>query len=210
MVADRFPPHPTGRVIPPAGPGPLLARAEELHAAALAALTGPDQARGFQAIARLTGHLAATRRAVLPVAARQAGTGAWLVAACRAQAGQAERALRRYGCLLAGQSRAVRLPPGSVWAQLEQRLAGYRAAEQVLLTRLDACLSAAEQTRLAAAYRAVFAAAPTRPHPRCPHTGPLAGPAFRVLALRDRFLDAIDSRPARPPPADPGGEPYPP
>ena len=200
MVADSLPPHTTGRFLPPTGPGPLLARAGELYGAVLGALADPGQARGFQAIAQLSGHLAATRRAVFPVATTHPGTGAWLVAACRPQAAQAERALRCYGCLLSGQSRAVRLPPGSVWAQLEERLAGYRAAEHALLTRLDTRLTAAEHGQLAAAYRAVFLAAPTRPHPRCPHTGPLAGPAFRLLALRDRVLDTIDSRPARPAP----------
>ena len=200
MAADSFPPDSgASRVIPPAGPGPLRARAEELYGVALPALADPGQARGFQAIALVSGHLAATRRAVLPVASRQPGAGAWLVAACRAEAARAERALRRYDCLLSGQSRAVRLPPGSVWAQLEQRLSDYRAAEHPVLTRLDGRLTDAEHGQLAARYRAVFLAAPTRPHPRCPHTGPLAGPALRLCSLLDRVRDALDSRPARPP-----------
>jgi hypothetical protein len=198
MVADRFPTQPTGHVTPPASEGHLRSCLEELYGAALCALADPDPAGGYQAISQLSGHLAAMRRAVVPVARRQPGTGTWLVAACLASARQAEWALRRFECLLSGQSHAVRLPPGSIPALLEQRLGDYRAAEQAMLTRLDGWLTAAEHGQLAAGYRTAFHGAPTRPHPRCPHTGPVAGLMFRICARLDRVLDAVDSRPARP------------
>lgn len=45
--------------------------------------------------------------------------------------------------------------------------------------------------------------APTRPHPRLPHTGPLGGITHRIWAVADRFWDAAEGRvipaPVRPP-----------
>ena len=55
--------------------------------------------------------------------------------------------------------------------------------------------------------RRVFVAethAPTRPHPRLPHTGPLSGLTHRIWAVADRFWDAAEGRvipvPVRPAP----------
>lgn len=178
----------------------LRAYVEELYDTALEGLAHPDRDRGHQAIAHLSGHLAAMRRAVLPVASRNSGAGTGLAAACRAEGREAERALRGYECLLSGQSRAVKAPPGSAWGRLEQRLGHYRTAEHAILTGLDRWLSPGEHHRLTAHYRTVLANAPTRPHPRCPHTGPFAGLAFRLCVYRDRVLDTMDSRPAQPAP----------
>lgn len=198
MVADSSSAYPTGPAGQPGGDSQLRSCVDELYGSSLCALAHPDPARGYQAVAQLSGHLTAMRRAVFPVAGRQPATGTWLVAACQTGNRHTQRALRRFECLLSGQSYAVRLPAGSVRTELEQRLTDYRAAEQVMLGRLGGCLTGPEHGRLTAAYRAAFLKAPTRPHPRCPHTGPLAGTLLRACALRDRALDTMDSRPGRP------------
>ena len=59
-------------------------------------------------------------------------------------------------------------------------------------------LTAPEQEHLAAAYRGALTHAPTRPHPRGPHTGWPGHAAFRFHALWDGLLDGVDSRPGAP------------
>jgi hypothetical protein len=198
MCADGPPPGPTGFASRPADQ--LRPCIEQLYGAAAGALAHADPTRSYLAIAGLSGHLAAMRRVVFPVASRQPGPGSWLVTACRAKGRDTEWALRRFECLLSGQSRAVRLPPGSIRTLLDEQLRDYRAAEHALLARLEKWLTGHEHSQLTAGYRTMLRHAPTRPHPRCPHTGPLAGLMFRACALRDRLLDTMDSRPAPPAP----------
>jgi hypothetical protein len=78
---------------------------------------------------------------------------------------------------------------------LAQRLDSYRSAERVLVAWLEDQLPAEGRARLATKYQRALTHAPTRPHPRCPRTGPLRHVAFWLHGRWDRLLDTMDSRP---------------
>lgn len=189
----------------PIGEDTLLVLAEAGYATAFRELADPDPFTGYRAVARLSGHLAVTRRAVLPAARhwldprrdpdRTPGSDRALGAACLAGARQIEWALRLLEGRLAGEACAARLSLDDVLEMLDRRLAGYRTAERALLAALRDRMPGPEHDRLARHCRALLPAAPTRPHPHCPR-GRMLGPlAFRFLGGWDRLLDTLDSRP---------------
>jgi hypothetical protein len=69
------------------------------------------------------------------------------------------------------------------------------SAERVLVAWLEDQLPAEGRARLARKYQRALTNAPTRPHPRCPRTGPLRHVAFWLHGRWDRLLDTMDSRP---------------
>jgi hypothetical protein len=136
-------------------------------------ITEPEA--GYRVIARLSGHLAAMWRTVYPSAA-----GEWrLRAECLSRARAVEWTLRRLECRLAGDVSAAGLPVAAVSAALAGHLDGYWPAERALVAR---------------DYRRALAHGPTRPHPRCPRSGPLGPVAFWLHRHWDRLLDTVDSR----------------
>jgi len=76
-----------------------------------------------------------------------------------------------------------------------QRLDSYRSAERALVTWLEDQLAAEGREKLARKYRRALTHAPTRPHPRCPRSGPLCHTGFWLHGGWDRVLDTMDSRP---------------
>ncbi len=193
-AADESAPH-----LAPVGEDALQVLAEAGYAAAFVELADPDPFTGYRAVARLSGHLAVTRRAVLP-AARHWLTADHdreraLAAACLAGARQIEWALRLLEGRLAGEACAARLSLDDVLAMLDRRLTGYRTAERALLAALRDRMPGPEHDRLARRSRSLLPAAPTRPHPRCPRSRLLGPLAFRFLGGWDRLLDTLDSRP---------------
>ena len=193
--------NPAGRAAGPGTVDALRSLAEASYTVAAEALGDAEAWLGYRALAQLSGHLAVVRRAVCPVAGRRLGRDGSLAAACRAEALRAEWALRLFECWLAGDAQAVRFPAETVQALLEERLGSYRTAERALLARLADRIPHAEHARLAQQYRALLAAAPTRPHPRSPRAGQFGRLAFRLQGLWDRVLDTMDSRPGRTPDA---------
>ena len=185
----------TGRADGPAPTDALRSCAEASYTVALDALSDTELWVSYRAVAQLSGHLAVIRRVVCPAASGRHAAEHSLAAACRTEALRVEWALRLFECWLAGDAHAARFPADSVQALLEERLASYRAAERVLLSRLADLMPPAEHARLAQRYRTLIAAAPTRPHPRSPRTGQLGRLAFRCQGWWDRFLDTADSRP---------------
>jgi hypothetical protein len=174
---------------------------------------------GYQAIARLSGHLATMWRTVYPHADGHVGTDGQLRAVCLDRAREVEWALRLLECQLSGCVSVATRPQAAALAGLAQRLDRYWSAERVLVTWLEDQLAAEGRDRLAGKYRRALTHAPTRPHPRCPRTGPLRHVAFWLHGRWDRLLDTMDSRPgvgdgfpvppgaAGPVPAANGGEP---
>jgi hypothetical protein len=156
---------------------------------------GAPLAWGHPAVVRLSGHLAAMQRTVYPVARRRLGGDLSLLQECRAHARETGWALRLLHCHLAGDGAAAGRKPEHVHGWLEQCLAGYRPAERALVARMEDRLTAGEREQLALGYRAALDRAPTRPHPRGPHTGWPGRLAFRLHAFWDGVLDGIDSRP---------------
>jgi hypothetical protein len=155
---------------------------------------------GHPAVARLSGHLAAMQRTVYPAARRRLGEDLHLLRECRAHARETGWALRLLHCHLAGDGAAGGRKPENVHGWLEHCLDRYRPAERALVARMEERLTAGEREQLAHGYHAALVRAPTRPHPRGPHTGWPGRVAFRLHGFWDGVLDAMDSRPggARP------------
>ena len=76
-----------------------------------------------------------------------------------------------------------------------QRLDSYWPAERALVTWVEDQLPTESREKLARKYRRALTHAPTRPHPRCPRTGPLCHASFWLHSGWDRMLDTMDSRP---------------
>jgi len=150
---------------------------------------------GYRAIARLSGHLAAMWRTVYPQAASRVGADGRLRAACLSHGREVEWTLRLLQCQLSGEVSTVGRSATSVLTLLAQRLDSYRSAERALVAWLEDQLAAEGRERLATRYRRALTHAPTRPHPRCPRSGPLCHVGFWLHGRWDRVLDTMDSRP---------------
>ena len=201
----------------PAGPGAvrrmpspyqqLVAWIAATHEAALAELAEADPEADSAAVARLSSHLAAMRRAVYPAARGQAGAVGQLLASCLSRGREVDWALRLLHGRLSGDGFAIRYDAGTLSAWLRDRLGRYRPAEQALVGSILLQLPGPARDELAAGYRAALSRAPTRPHPRGPHCGPAYRVAFGVHGVWDRLLDTADSRPG--PPLVPAAGPRP-
>ena len=146
---------------------------------------------GYRALAWLSGHLAAMQRAVYPAARRRLGENQQLLRRCRAEARETAWALRVLQSHLAGDGGTGAREAGIADTWLQQCLDEYRSAEHTLIAWMHERLTAQEDEHLAAAYRAALTHAPTRPHPRGPHSGWPGLVAFRFHALWDGLLDGV-------------------
>ena len=187
MTVDRLPDSPAGR--------PLAAGIGATQGAVGEVQDVDEPEVGYRAIARLSGHLAAMWCTVYPHADGHVGTDGQLRTVCLSRAREVEWALRLLQCQLSGCVSAVGRPPSAALIMLAQRLDSYRSAERVLVTWLEDQLASENRERLARKYRRALTHAPTRPHPRCPRTGPLRHVAFWLHGRWDRLLDTMDSRP---------------
>ena len=150
---------------------------------------------GYRVIARLSRHLAAMWRTVYPQAASQVGADGQLRTMCLSRGREVEWTLRLFQCQLSGEVSAVGRSATSVLTLLAQRLDSYRSAERALVIWLEDQLAAEGREKLAGKYRRALTHAPTRPHPRCPRSGPLCHAGFWLHGRWDRVLDTMDSRP---------------
>ena len=95
-----------------------------------------------------------------------------------------------------------------VWGDVEVAMTDHQRHEAVLGDRLSDTLPDDDLDRLARRLWAAELAAPSRPHPYTPHTGPLGVVARRVMHTVDRFWDAAEGRmvpePSREPKKAPG------
>jgi hypothetical protein len=173
---------------------PLAASIEVTRAAVDDVLDGPDALTCYKGIARLSGHLAAMCRTVYPGAGHWPGIGVELKVACLSQAREVQWTMRALECHLSGCTSAAGRPVRAVAAALARQLDGYWPAEQALVGWVEGQLDAAGRDRLAGSYWRALSQAPTRPHPRCPRSGPLRGVLFWWHGRWDRLLDGLDSR----------------
>ena len=187
MTVDRLPDSTAGR--------PLAALIDTTQGAVPPLRDADEPDTGYRAIARLSGHLAAMWRTVYPQAASRADADGQLRAVCLSRGREVEWTLRLFQCQLSGDVSAVGRPAAAVLRQLAQRLDSYRSAERALVTWLEDQLAAEGREKLARKYRRALTHAPTRPHPRCPRTGPLCHAGFWLHGRWDRVLDTMDSRP---------------
>ena len=187
--------QPPAAAEPPAAGRPLSAFIDATHGTVQEALAVSEPEMGYIAIARLSTHLAAMWRAVYPCYGSQPGTDGQLRAACLRRARTVGWTLRLLECQLSGESSAVSMPAAAVSATLAGHLGSYRSAERALVSWIEDQLPAERRDRLALHYGRALTRAPTRPHPRCPRTGPLRCVAFWLYGRWDRLLDVMDSRP---------------
>lgn len=127
-----------------------------------------------------------------PQAASWPGADGQLRAACLRHGREVEWTLRLFQCQLSGEVSAVGRSAASVLTLLAQHLDSYRSAERALVAWLEDQLAAESREKLARKYRRALAHAPTRPHPRCPRTGPLCRVGFWLHGRWDRVLDTMD------------------
>ena len=153
-----------------------------------------DALTRHKGIARLSGHLAVMGRTVYPRAGHWPGIGVQLKVECLRQAREVQWTMRALECHLSGCTSAAGRPVRAVGATLSRQLDGYWVAERELVQWVEAQLDTAGQERLAGAYWRALRQAPTRPHPRCPRSGPLRHMAFWWHGQWDRLLDGVDSR----------------
>jgi len=187
VTVNRFPDSPADR--------PLAAGIGATQGAVGEVQDVDEPMVGYQAIARLSGHLAAMWRTVYPHADDHVGTDGQLRTVCLDRARELEWALRLLECQLSGCVSVAGRPPAAALVVLAQRLDSYWSAERVLVAWLEDQLASEGRERLAGRYRRSLTHAPTRPHPRCPRTGPLRHVAFWLHGRWDRLLDTMDSRP---------------
>ena len=180
---------------PRAASRPLAALVDATQGAVQEALDVTDPEVCFTAIARLSGHLAVMWRTVYSGPGSRPGADGQLRAACLRRARTVGWALRLLECQLSGEASAVSMPVTAVAATLAEHLVSYRSAERALVSWIEDQLPAEDCDRLALHYGRALTRAPTRPHPRCPYTGPLRYVAFSLFGHWDRVLDTMDSRP---------------
>ena len=180
---------------PRAASRPLAALVDATQGAVQEALDVTDPEVCFTAIARLSGHLAVMWRTVYSGPGSRPGADGQLRAACLRRARTVGWALRLLECQLSGEASAVSMPVTAVAATLAEHLVSYRSAERALVSWIEDQLPAEDRDRLALHYGRALTRAPTRPHPRCPYTGPPRCVAFWLFGRWDRVLDTMDSRP---------------
>jgi hypothetical protein len=187
VTVDRLPDSTADR--------PLAAFIDATQGAVPVVQDADEPETGYRAIALLSGHLAAMWRTVYPQAASRLGPDGQLRSVCLTRGREVEWTLRLFQCQLSGEVSAAGRPAAAVLTLLAQRLDSYRSAERALVTWLEDQLAAEGREKLAAKYRRALTRAPTRPHPRCPRSGPLCHAGFWLHGRWDRVLDTMDSRP---------------
>jgi hypothetical protein len=158
-----------------------------------------DEPHYADGIAWLSAHLSALELTVYPVA-----RGALAREQVVEQASRTRRLIMQLRLLharVSGASQWINADLDAVRADLATILAEHRHGEEQLLQSLAIATTDRSWTRVVDGYRRSLAHAPTRPHPYTLHHGPGAQLAQRLLALVDRALDVMDSRPVHPLPS---------
>ena len=166
---------------------------------ALAPHRDPDRPRdGYAAtdtfMAATSRHLAAVQAVMLDPVRRKVPGGDELVHEYVHAAKRLELSLSLIKARLYGEAHAVRLSRAELFDAVEGELAEHNRLETRMVEELIRHGDPAEVDGLA---RRVFDAethAPTRPHPRLPHTGLLSLVARRVWSVADRFWDTAEGR----------------
>jgi hypothetical protein len=182
----------------------LLSEVEERHAALVGLLQRAEYRRHTAAIpgevrdntdrflAAASRHGAATARVLLPAVKRHLGRAEIrdFVRLSR----RLERVLVRAKAKQYGGAQNVHHSWNSVWNGVRSRLTQTLAAERRLVGLLSQHLGHADQRRLRTHFTLAVAAAPTRPHPCLPRTGP-AGHLTRLICARfDAVWDELEGR----------------
>ena len=172
---------------------------EERLQEALAPHRDPQRPRdGYAAtdtfMAATSRHLSAVQAVLLDPVRKSVPGGDALVHEYLHAAKRLELTLYLVKSRLYGEAHSMKLSWSELWTTVQQELAEHNRLESNLVAELIRHGDAAQVDGLA---RKVFDAethAPTRPHPRLPHTGMLALMARRVWSVADRFWDTAEGR----------------
>lgn len=144
-------------------------------------------------ISALSEHLAVMERVLHPELLRRCA-GDSRVGKVTPLAAEMIRVMRGLEQHLYGDGRAPQAEPPELQARLVRLLAEHVELEEALLRQVEAGMTVEERRDLASRLEAASRHAPTRPHPHAPHSPRLVPLAFRLNALWDDALDAMDVR----------------
>ena len=144
-------------------------------------------------ISALSEHVAVMERVVHPLLARWRGDDP-RIAELRPLAAGLVRTMRGMEQHLYGDARAPQAELPELHSRLLQLLDRHAELEEALLRDAEADLSVEERRELAGRLEEASRHAPTRPHPHAPHSPRLVPLAFRLNAVWDDVLDAMDVR----------------
>ncbi|TCN44736.1 hypothetical protein EV644_101126 [Kribbella orskensis] len=184
----------------------LLSEVEERHAALVgllqraacrqntAAIPGEVRDNTDRFLAAASRHGAATARVLLPAVKRHLHGGRAEVRDFIRLSRRLERMLVRAKAKQYGGAQTVHHSWTSVWNGVRSRLTQTLAAERRLVAMLRRHLGPEDERRLRNHFTLAIAAAPTRPHPCLPRTGP-AGHLTRLICARfDAVWDELEGR----------------
>jgi len=146
-------------------------------------------------IGRVSVHLAALERSVLPTAEHTIVDGAASATALARRGRDLSDALYRLDRHLTGDMLLAGLSTGQLVDEVQARAAEQAQAERTVLAALMATLDEGGLVTLARAYHRAAIAAPTRPHPHLPSRGWRRRIAGTLAGRLDRVRDTLDSRP---------------
>jgi hypothetical protein len=172
--------------------------AQRLEAARGLAVPPGEAYRGHERIdlflAATSKHLHAVDAVLLPRARKQVPDGGNLVHDYLRSAKELEIVLAHVKAHEYGSVYESGYAWPGVWSDVRGAMWDHGRHEEVLGDRLTDALDDQELDRLAVRLRNTELAAPTRPHPYTPHTGPFGLAARRVMSTADRFWDAVEGR----------------
>lgn len=144
-------------------------------------------------ISALSEHVAVMERVAHPVLLRRC-VGDPRLGRLAPLAAKIVTAMRGMEQHLYGDARAPREELPELHARLMGLVSEHAEVEEALLAQAESGMTQEERRDLAARLETASAHAPTRPHPHAPHSPRLVPLAFRLNALWDDALDAMDVR----------------
>lgn len=168
----------------------LVTMLDAAHAEAFNAL---DAERTLDAVAWMSAHLAATRRALHKKAHKSGAVNGELTQQHEADE-RLESVLRMAERHVSGDALAANLDTERLTDALRDAIADHARFECSWVTDLLDASDDKTRAELQSAYEEALTSAPTRPHPHAPHDGLLGAAAFRLDAMRDKVLDTMDGR----------------
>jgi hypothetical protein len=154
-----------------------------------------DNGRGSttDAVAWLSGHLAALEHSVLAVAPRLLPSAKPDVAEQLRRHHQVQHLLRRLESVASGDATAHG-SPSMLRAAIARDVRAIQGDTVALVRRIAEATDDDGAARLTAAYDDALAHGPSRPHLHGPRRGALERITWRLDSWRDRVLDTLDSR----------------
>ncbi|MCW2919686.1 MAG: hypothetical protein JWN52_7754 [Actinomycetia bacterium] len=146
------------------------------------------------AIATLSGHIAAMRTTVHPLAGQALPRGRAQVTAYHQAQRDLEHLMWSLHQVLHGDARAPRQSAATLHRTLSTAFDAYAEHEAMLLTKLQQVTTHRQQQTLMRNIKAALTGAPTRPHPHIPRSLGTVRPISRIIALWDGLLDEVHGR----------------